>query len=910
MVDWISTIQIVAAQRYFAEPNPAFWQWADDGEVVTTLDGETIAFREELIAVLEPLAPQGLPSFGALLLMLAACRDSFRGLHYLAARVLGVGNDDPQLVGITSCCRRIAGLPRDLRIDSRARAALAQLAFAPTECLEGISATAAVDLLRQGMITPKTLWGNDASEAIANQDRDLRLLVQRLIRLTTLQIEMRLRTGLEEPIEPAEIEVPPAENVRAFVAQLLSDPELAGLGRLTHDLMAAAYIPRAISDPDELPLGGVSDISNRGPLDRLLVSELAHDDLTLAVRIALNEALYLRRESPPRTPVSQRMLLLDAGIRLWGVPRVFAAAVGLALTATADKHAQVTAYRAQGPLLEPVELRTRSGLVSHLEALEPAPHPGAALARFLELAEEADNPIDAVLVTHADVLADAEFRRALTAVVNQPMYLATVDRQGRFRLLQVSRRGQKLIREAQLDLDRLLSPAPQRRTAPLIRKDAGTDLPAILSVDPFPLLLPHPAEFRLVAFSNQHGAVVLTRDRRLMHWEHQGLGAKQLTDQVPPGRALHGSIDDQGTARFVVGDPPRCRMHLLEANLISSESRIMPVPDVVRVPRRIFLLQGALHLVFDGVVLPLLADGTLGQPFNVPRPRPWREGPFFCVGRDWWRLTFDGVKLGMAEVPIPAPLRNRIMVLFDRQGFDGPWAITYDGSIFSMVVGQSRRLIEIDQNCRLVSISHDGRHLLFTHGGRAYWLLSLATGPEQATEVQGAVTVVYGDPRLLVEPDQSRLLQTHNLCNRFSEVLVTRDGRLGLQARGNDVRSVIDWRPAEGGIRLASLPEDEMLRYRIRFTSIPRVPHTGYRLRVAAFHDGSRVYLDSRGLLHLRSSDGSLPQMTFVLNQIGTMAGWCSDGRLWGNSFFTGRETASSAAEVYEDLRKFVERLQ
>ena len=71
----------------------------------------------------------------------------------------------------------------------------------------------------------------------------------------------------------------------------------AGFAR---QLMAAVTLPRRLADPEEIAMGGVSDISNRGPLDRLLLTELVHDDLTLAVRVSSNEALYLRRESPPR----------------------------------------------------------------------------------------------------------------------------------------------------------------------------------------------------------------------------------------------------------------------------------------------------------------------------------------------------------------------------------------------------------------------------------------------------------------------------------------------------------------------------------------------------------------------------------------------------------------------------------
>ena len=79
-------------------------------------------------------------------------------------------------------------------------------------------------------------------------------------------------------------------------------------------------------------------------MDRLLLSELAHDDLTLAVRIAMNEALYLRRETPPSNPPKHRAVLLDSGIRLWGVPRVFATAVGMALAAAAQRNVRTDVF--------------------------------------------------------------------------------------------------------------------------------------------------------------------------------------------------------------------------------------------------------------------------------------------------------------------------------------------------------------------------------------------------------------------------------------------------------------------------------------------------------------------------------------------------------------------------------------
>ena len=82
-------------------------------------------------------------------------------------------------------------------------------------------------------------------------------------------------------------------------------------------------------------------------------------------------------------------MLIDAGIRLWGVPRVFATAVALSLAATTDRNIRVDAFRACGRSVEPVTLTRREGLIAHLEALEPDAHPGDALPAFSAAAAEA-----------------------------------------------------------------------------------------------------------------------------------------------------------------------------------------------------------------------------------------------------------------------------------------------------------------------------------------------------------------------------------------------------------------------------------------------------------------------------------------------------------------------------------------
>src|ERR1041385_5490040 len=62
------------AISYLRAPANGPWRWAEDGNVVTWSDGSTVAFREEITQILQWLAPNGLPPFGAIVLMLAACR--------------------------------------------------------------------------------------------------------------------------------------------------------------------------------------------------------------------------------------------------------------------------------------------------------------------------------------------------------------------------------------------------------------------------------------------------------------------------------------------------------------------------------------------------------------------------------------------------------------------------------------------------------------------------------------------------------------------------------------------------------------------------------------------------------------------------------------------------------------------
>ena len=927
-----STEALAAARDYFRQPEPQFWTWGDDA--IGWTKGTTIVFYQELADILRRLAIDGLPRFSPLLLLLAACRESYRRERIervlsqekalLTATISGLGLASSELLDSLDMINR---LPKELRSSVDAKVALIETVFQGRRFFPAEYAVATLELLKSipasellGCATTASedtqIW---AKEELLGAPGEMwphvssALLVMRagLNRIDEAALRLRLRTGLDRLPKPAEIEPPPAESLRAFVSRLRHDPELSGLGRLAHDLMAAVQVPRGVSEPEDLQLGGVSDIANRGPLDRLLVSELAHDDLTLAVRVAVGEALYLRREAPPRTPVRQRHLLIDCGIRLWGVPRVFAAATGLALAATADRHTEVAAWRATAHGIEPIEFGTREGLVDLLEQLEASPHPATAVTRFFDTLEGASTEADAILITHEDVLTDRDFVRAMADAVERPFYIVTVDRDGRFRLIARSGRGSKTIREAQFDLDRLLAPG-NRPTAPLIRPDAGSDLPAILSVKPFPLLLPHQVNLDRMAYHPAYGAVTVAHDGRLMHWRHPGQAALEIAASVPPGEVRHISIDDEGVLRLVAGGQPNVPLVLLWVKLASGQRGRMTIDPTVHPSSSVVYYQNALFFIWNDSIRVVNDRGDVSPPCATTRRH--KGGRFFSWGKQaWYALSFDGQTPQLTRLPLHKSVNpSTVIAMFDMRGHDGPWAITDAG----LVIGATNGVVlwhGWGAKAELVKVSDCGRHLIVRlpasqandHLSRTY-RLSLNPGGSPVFTLCGKNAV----PAMLADPALGSLLCGGSLRHRFQQIGVNAERRLTLVSRKDHAITI---GPGLNSSQPVIESCDGMEFTRVQsFQPTEGLPDVRYVMRVARWADGSRAWIDSRGLLHLKSSDRALPELTIVLVHSGEVAAWASDGRIWGRTFYTGH--ANVEARLGEDLLAaidaFVTRLQ
>jgi len=88
---------------------------------------------------------------------------------------------------------------------------------------------------------------------------------------------------------------------------------------------------------------------------------------------------------------------------------------------------------------------------------------------------------------------------------------------------------------------------------------------------------------------------------------------------------------------------------------------------------------------------------------------------------------------------------------------------------------------------------------------------------------------------------------------------------------------------------------------------LPLPPRYGCSLTVAKWPNGSRAFLDSRGLLHLKSHDASVPEISLVLS--GEVAAWTSDGHTCGPKFFFEGPHVSEPEKVFDRIQEFIRRL-
>lgn len=883
-----------AAIEYLRLPPKARWRWEEGANVVVWSDGTTLAFRAELQLVLERLAPSGLPPFPALVFLLAAARGKTDLLD--ASESVPETNRNQLLLALrlrqqrelTAKLAALAALPPELLAKPAGKAVLAEAVFERSARRSPEESARIVEGLPY--VWDEAVLNQARADAVPfDATRTASDLASGAGRFTPDSLLLRLRTGLDTlPAAAPSIAVPKEVRVRRLLDALQQDEATSRFARLVRDLTAAIRLPRVLTEPDETA-GGASDIGNRGALDRLLLSELAHDDLTLATRIALNEALYLRREPPAHRPERALALLLDAGIRMWGVPRIMGTAAALSVVAHHQGNGAISAWRAKGRSLVPVDLLDKKALETHLEALETELNPVAALPRFISDVEE-QGSADVVVVTHRDIVEDADFHAHLAQAHFERGFLLLVDRDGSIELHRLPWGTQRPLAEVRIDPAQLMS-SGIRRAQPLVAT-AADDLPAIFRQQPFPLRMPVTGKIDH-AIAVGEGGVCVTKDHRLFVWEKPSIGARQLATDLPAGKTVWLHRHSDGRVFLVKGRGGDGQVSVV---VVAPDGSTVKRAQFAgpHVPPAAWFASGVLLVALHTRVVCVDAlTGEIRGEAPIPADVRHLAGRYYTGANDVQFVSWDGS--GIRWDPILSGAKVKVadvVTAFDREGI-GAWIVSRDGKIY----GPTGELwVDAKIPIQSAQVFDQGERVVLSDMRNNRW--SIVAMASRRIETPAGDTGFRAN-RAPVCP--FRTLQT-----RFSEIAGGGSEPLRLRTSKGLWLEII----STNGGQAFQLAEAAVQRNAgRRFEPVTSPSHLGCGLRRAEWPGRSRAWLDSRGWLHLRSHDATVPELSIALCYQSPLAFWCSDGAISGLAFYTGPDASTDHARVAESFRRFRESL-
>lgn len=782
---------------YFCSPESYFWQWAEGTAVIEWSDGgPTICYRDDLMAMLKALEPQGLPPLGAVLLILAACKDGQETFTISRERVFVVVRKlrqsiDMSMYESTGLFRKtedflqlVSSLPKEHRTGP-GRIMLLQTIFEQAPCIPEKEARSMLKMFDSGELDTAVV-SRQCTTIDMHFKADMAAFGPAINTYKTKdQFLQKLRTGLT--YLPKELSIPPPDTAPAdLLAQLAEDDRTAGVTRLTQRLMAALKIPMHAHGSSDQSFGGVSDITNRGNFDRLLLSELAHDDLSLMARLANNEALYLRREELPAKRNREWVILLDTTIRMWGTPRVFGVAAALACSRNSDAPESVQGYALSGNSFKAVDLMTKEGVISALEQQVPALHCGEALQSFMQELKTGNTV--SFLVTSEESLTDIALVRAIREADNTPAFLITVNRNGQLHFYEYIKGRKRLISHAAFDLEELLFHRPGIT--------ATDGLPAALYHKPFPFSYPA-VKIRFTADAaldtGINGVLCITEDQRLLYWSSHKSAAREVVPHMEGGGTFFGHSGDlSNDVHIFVHGPKNATLYNISLRSLS----------------------------FSSITIPA---------FNRVDAAVFHSDRYFIVRTDRTEVALTVDEGLIKELPNVSPVMKAAL-----------------------------------------------------------------------------------DAPMILEPYKRNRIKKHinngySILNNINTLSVTAEGHLIIDiwqlAMDDDGR--IKLREASSGMRTK---DARKCRQENVFYPLPNKRIAFRRLR---WDDGSEAIVDTRGFMHLKSADSSIPEISFVLVLEKYTALWAADGRSCGNDYFLDAPPTTNGKDFYKNyIQRFIDVLK
>jgi hypothetical protein len=334
--------------------------------------------------------------------------------------------------------------------------------------------------------------------------------------------------AIEEPILEEE-EDEPRTTPGDFIEALTDNPASFPVGALIKSLWSGMNIPIHHSLPSAQPLGGFSDLSNKGDLDKLLISEFATDDWLFLSRLANNEALYLHREMPPAADPLERIILIDVSLKSWGTPKILAYAILLAIARHPKTDIPCTAY-AVGNGFYPVKIGTVEEVIQSIQLVDGALHPALGLMQFFD-SGPGPKRSEVFFITASDTMRHPAVQKVISDHYSRFKYWVTASHEGELFFYRNQHKGRRLVQQLRLPLEQLWESRKWGR-----KEDLHEELdPGKLRI---PILFPPPTSPKKFFVSSEFDLLAVTKERNLLRhpWNERagGMGWQLVMEQVPP----------------------------------------------------------------------------------------------------------------------------------------------------------------------------------------------------------------------------------------------------------------------------------------------------------------------------------------------------------------------------------------
>ncbi|HLP13759.1 MAG TPA: hypothetical protein VK177_17630, partial [Flavobacteriales bacterium] len=276
---------------------------------------------------------------------------------------------------------------------------------------------------------------------------------------------------VREEVLPEELQEVGADTENDFVDELINESKTFHTGALIRRIWSGLNIPHQSTIPSGQPLGGVSDITNKGDFDRLLLSEFANDDVLFMSRLANNEALYINREIPPENNNLKRVILLDTSIKNWGNQRCVSHALAIAITKHPKTKFECDVF-ATGYGWSKLNYTTTADVIDSLAFLDGCLHTAQGLEDFLQNGLENKN-VELFFVSSKDAAAYAPVQLVLNKYNDLFKYWIYTNDEGAVELYRKQGKSKKLMQTFRLPLEELWSKPPKQKKHEEKEEDGG-----------------------------------------------------------------------------------------------------------------------------------------------------------------------------------------------------------------------------------------------------------------------------------------------------------------------------------------------------------------------------------------------------------------------------------------------------